>query len=68
MSLLESEVVSVLETLVKTTVNEMAKVMDSSDITLPPQTTEDKSVTLDFTVSVLKVHEITVFLACCVCF
>lgn len=68
MSLLESEVVSVLEKLVKTTVNEMAKVMDSSGI--PPQTTADKSVTLDFTVSVtlLKVHEITVFRACCVYF
>lgn len=64
MSLLESEVVSVLETLVKTTVNEMAKVVDSSGITLPPQThaTADKSVTLDFTVSVLKVHGICVFL------
>lgn len=66
MSLLESEVVSVLETLVKTTVNEMAKVIDSSGI--PPQTTADKSVALDFTVSVVKVHEMTGFLSCCVCF
>lgn len=57
MSLLESEVVSVLETLVKATVNEMTKVMDSSG--KPPQIKEDKSATLDFTVSVQEVHEMT---------
>uniref|UniRef100_A0A671LUR9 MAP/microtubule affinity-regulating kinase 3 n=1 Tax=Sinocyclocheilus anshuiensis TaxID=1608454 RepID=A0A671LUR9_9TELE len=44
---LESEVVSVLETLVKATVNEMTKVVDSSG--KPPQMTADKSATLDFT-------------------
>lgn len=65
--LLESEVVSVLETLVKATVNEMTKVMDTS--VKPPQTniTADNYDSLDFTVSVQKVYEMTVFLAFCVC-
>ncbi|KAK7156426.1 hypothetical protein R3I94_006477 [Phoxinus phoxinus] len=53
MSLLESEVVSVLETLVKDTVKEITTFVDLSGITLPPlietNVTANESVTLDFT-------------------
>lgn len=64
MSLLESEVVSVLETLVKATVKEMTKFVDISGI--PPLTetnvTANKSATPDFAVSEQKVYEISEFL------
>jgi len=61
MSLLESEVVSVLETLVKDTVKQMTTFVDLSGITLPPLTgtIANESVTLDFTVSEQNVYEIT---------
>lgn len=62
MSLLESDVVSVLDTLVKDTVKEMTTFVDLSGITLPPlteTTAANESVTLDFTVSEQKVYEMT---------
>lgn len=74
MLLLESEVVSVLETLVKDTVKEMTTFVDLSGITLtllPPltETTANESVTLDYTVSEQKVYEMTKCLlaSCYVC-
>lgn len=71
MSFLESDVGSVLETLVKDTVKEMTTFVDLSGITLPPltETTTNESVTLDFTVSEQKVYEITerLLASCYVC-
>lgn len=60
MSLLESDVVSVLDTLVKDTVKEMTTFVDLSGIPpLTETTAANESVTLDFTVSEQKVYEMT---------
>lgn len=62
MSLLESEVVSVLETLVKATVKEMTKFVDISGTPPLTETTANESATPDFAVSEQKVYEMTEFL------
>lgn len=63
MSLLESEVVAVLETLVRATVKEMTKFVDISGIPLI-ETTANESATPDFAVSDQKVYEINGYFAC----
>lgn len=61
MSLLESEVVSVLETLVKATVKEMTNFVDILGIPPLTETTANKSATPDFAVSEQKVYEMPEF-------